>query len=221
MRATGRGRRRPRGRRWPGRRRRSGDGVRPRPVGGVLHATCWASRGRQRKRPARATSGSRACSGSRLRVARLRLGDETLELTQYLAPRGRPVPVDSRSNDRWFQHIAIVVADMDRAYARLRAAPRRARLVRAAAAARLEPERRRHRRLLLPGPRRPSLEVIYFPPGKGDPRWQAAGGRALPRHRPHRDRGRRHRGEPRASTGTRWACRSRARARTTGPSRST
>lgn len=59
--------------------------------------------------------------GARVRVVRLRLGDETLELTEYLTPKGRPVPADSRSNDRWFQHIAIIVSDMDKAYALLRA----------------------------------------------------------------------------------------------------
>jgi catechol 2,3-dioxygenase-like lactoylglutathione lyase family enzyme len=55
--------------------------------------------------------------GLRMRVVRMRLGEETLELTEYLTPRGRPVPPDSRSNDRWFQHVAIIVSDMDRAYA--------------------------------------------------------------------------------------------------------
>ena len=59
--------------------------------------------------------------GARVRITRLKLGDETLELTEYLTPRGRPIPVDSRSNDRWFQHVAIIVSDMDRAYAHLRA----------------------------------------------------------------------------------------------------
>lgn len=59
--------------------------------------------------------------GARVRVVRLKLGDETLELTEYLTPRGRPIPADSRSNDRWFQHIAIIVSDMDKAYAHLRA----------------------------------------------------------------------------------------------------
>jgi len=29
-----------------------------------------------------------------MRVVRLRLGDEAIELTEYLAPRGRPAPVD-------------------------------------------------------------------------------------------------------------------------------
>ncbi|HXU40661.1 MAG TPA: hypothetical protein VN937_30170 [Blastocatellia bacterium] len=42
-----------------------------------------------------------------MRVARLKLGDEFIELTECLTPRGRPVTVDSRSNDRWFQHVAI------------------------------------------------------------------------------------------------------------------
>jgi len=58
--------------------------------------------------------------GSRVRIVDLKLGGETLELTEYLTPQGRPVPVDSRSNDRWFQHIAIIVSDMDRAYQVLR-----------------------------------------------------------------------------------------------------
>lgn len=59
--------------------------------------------------------------GARARVVDLKLGSETLQLTEYLTPQGRPIPVDSRSNDRWFQHIAIIVADMDKAYDRLRA----------------------------------------------------------------------------------------------------
>lgn len=58
--------------------------------------------------------------GLHMRVVRMRLGDEQIELTEYLAPKGRPIPVDARSNDRSFQHIAIIVADMDKAYAWLR-----------------------------------------------------------------------------------------------------
>src|SRR6266496_1894686 len=60
--------------------------------------------------------------GLRMRVVRMRLGDEFIELTEYLVPKGRPIPIDSRSNDRWFQHIAIIVSDMDKAYAQLRQA---------------------------------------------------------------------------------------------------
>src|SRR5215467_3943603 len=36
--------------------------------------------------------------GVRIRTARLTLGAECLELTEYLAPRGRPAPTDGRSN---------------------------------------------------------------------------------------------------------------------------
>src|SRR5438034_6461619 len=38
--------------------------------------------------------------GARARVVTMRLGDERLELTEYLTPRGRPAPADARSNDR-------------------------------------------------------------------------------------------------------------------------
>src|SRR5215470_6332541 len=58
--------------------------------------------------------------GARVRLVDMKLGDESIELAQFLAPRGRPIPVDSKSNDVWFQHIAIIVSDMDRAYATLR-----------------------------------------------------------------------------------------------------
>ncbi|HEX8288872.1 MAG TPA: VOC family protein [Pyrinomonadaceae bacterium] len=58
--------------------------------------------------------------GSRVRIVDLRLGNEMLELTEYLTPQGRPIPVDSRSNDQWFQHIAIIVSDMDKAFEVLR-----------------------------------------------------------------------------------------------------
>jgi catechol 2,3-dioxygenase-like lactoylglutathione lyase family enzyme len=58
--------------------------------------------------------------GLRMRVVRLKLGDEFIELTEYLASKGRPLPLDSRSNDRWFQHIAIITSDMEKAYGWLR-----------------------------------------------------------------------------------------------------
>jgi len=112
-----------------------------------------------------------------VRVARLRLGHETLELTEYLAPRGHPVPPDSRSNDRWFQHVALIVSDMDRAYALLRA-----RHVEHASSApqRLpdwNPKARGIRAFYFKDPDGHPLEVLEFPPGKGDPRWHAKDGR--------------------------------------------
>src|SRR5206468_2854240 len=59
--------------------------------------------------------------GSRVRVVRLQLGDETLQLMAWLHPTGRPAPTGAHSNDRWFQHVAIIVSDMARAYAVLEA----------------------------------------------------------------------------------------------------
>ena len=55
-------------------------------------------------------------SGIRMRVMHMGLGEQTITLTEYLAPPGgRPVTVDSRSNDLWFQHFAIVVSYMEKA----------------------------------------------------------------------------------------------------------
>jgi catechol 2,3-dioxygenase-like lactoylglutathione lyase family enzyme len=110
--------------------------------------------------------------GLRMRVARMRLGDEFVELTEYLAPKGRPVPVDSRSNDQWFQHIAIVVSDMDKAYQHLRAH----KVQHASTGPQQIPDWNKAaggiRAFYFRDPDGHNLEVIYFPAGKGDARWQ-------------------------------------------------
>ena len=115
--------------------------------------------------------------GLRLRAVRLRLGNECIELVQFLAPRGRPFPVDSRSNDRWFQHIAIIVSDMGAAYSRLRSfnvehassAPQRLPDWNAAAGG-IEA-------FYFRDPDGHYLEVLAFPPGKGLPKWHESNGR--------------------------------------------
>jgi len=48
----------------------------------------------------------------------MRLGAQDIGLLRF-ARQGRPYPRDSRSDDLWFQHLAIVVNDMDAAYAHL------------------------------------------------------------------------------------------------------
>jgi len=115
--------------------------------------------------------------GLRMRVVRMRLGDETLELTEYLTPRGRPVPADSRSHDHWFQHVAIIVSDMDRAYARLRAH----RVEHASPAPQRLPDWNPNaggiRAFYFKDPDGHALEVLWFPPGKGDARWHRPGDR--------------------------------------------
>lgn len=111
--------------------------------------------------------------GASARIVRLRLGEQTVELTRYLSPPdGRPIPVPSRGNDLWFQHMAIVVSDIDKA---------------------VEVLQRRDVRQISPGPQTipPSnvpaagikafkfrdpdnhaLELIWFPPDKGAAQWR-------------------------------------------------
>ena len=112
--------------------------------------------------------------GVRTRVVRMRLGDEFIELTEFLAPQGRPIPVDSRSNDRWFQHIAIITSDMDRAYQVLREHKVR----HASTAPQLLPAYIKNaagiRAFYFRDPDNHFLEVLQFPPDKGDPRWHKA-----------------------------------------------
>jgi len=110
--------------------------------------------------------------GARMRIVRMQLGNEYLDLTQYLAPPGRPVPVDSRSNDLWFQHIAIVVHDMDQAFERLRSL--KVQFV-STGPQTLPPSIKAAagiKAFYFRDPDQHNLEIIYFPPGKGDPRWQ-------------------------------------------------
>jgi catechol 2,3-dioxygenase-like lactoylglutathione lyase family enzyme len=110
---------------------------------------------------------------ARARVARLRLGTEAIELTEYLAPRGRLFPPDSQGNDLWFQHVAIVVRDMDRAYAKLRGH----RVTHASSGPQRLPDWNPNaggvEAFYFRDPDGHYLELIQFPPGKGDPRWQA------------------------------------------------
>lgn len=110
--------------------------------------------------------------GARMRIVRMRLGKEFLDLTQYLAPPGRPIPADSRSNDLWFQHIAIVVRDMDQAFQRLRAL--KVQFV-STGPQTLPPSIKAAagiKAFYFRDPDGHNLEIIYFPPDKGDPRWQ-------------------------------------------------
>ena len=107
------------------------------------------------------------------RVVRLRLGTEEIVLTDYLTPEGRPIPPDMASNDLSFQHIAMIVSDMDRAYALLRehgvrhvsAGPQRL--------PDWNPNAAGIRAFYFRDPDGHVLEILWFPPGKGEQRWQS------------------------------------------------
>jgi len=109
--------------------------------------------------------------GLRMRVVRMKLGDEAIELTEYLAPKGRPFPTDSRSNDRWFQHIAIITSNMEKAYMWLR----QNRVEHASSGPQRLPDWNKNaggiKAFYFKDPDGHSLEILQFPEGKGDAKW--------------------------------------------------
>ncbi len=113
--------------------------------------------------------------GARARSATLRIGQERLLLIDYLTPTSRPFPADSRSNDRWFQHVAIIVRDMNEAYARLvsmgvnfaSSGPQRL--------PDWNPNAGGISAFYFRDPDGHYLEVLHFPEGKGQDRWHSDG----------------------------------------------
>ena len=111
---------------------------------------------------------------SKVRLATLKLGKEYIELIQYLDLEAKPIPQDSQSNDLWFQHLAIVVSDIDRAYEHLRSFP-------------IEPISTEPQTIPDDNPAagvrafkfreldRHSLELIWFPKDKSQAKWQHNG----------------------------------------------
>jgi catechol 2,3-dioxygenase-like lactoylglutathione lyase family enzyme len=113
--------------------------------------------------------------GIRMRVVRLRLGGESIVLKEFLTPQGRSMPVDSRGNDLWFQHIAIIVSDMDRAYGVLREHHVR----HASTGPQTLPAYIQGaggiRAFYFRDPDGHFLEILQFPPDKGDVKWHRPG----------------------------------------------
>lgn len=109
---------------------------------------------------------------SHVKASCLKLGNQEIELIQYISPStGRVIPVNSRSNDLWFEHLSIVVSDMAKAYQK----------VASYQVAQISPSPQ-----ILPGyligaggigcfyfhdPDGHVLEIIHFPEGKGAPIW--------------------------------------------------
>jgi catechol 2,3-dioxygenase-like lactoylglutathione lyase family enzyme len=119
----------------------------------------------------RASAELLGLSQTELKVAVLRIGSERITLTEY-QDKGRPIPADSRSYDHWFQHIAIVVRDMDEAYEYLR--QRKVRYV--STSPQTLPEWNKAaagiKAFYFRDPEDHVLEIIWFPKGKGNPKWQ-------------------------------------------------
>jgi catechol 2,3-dioxygenase-like lactoylglutathione lyase family enzyme len=106
------------------------------------------------------------------RCTRLSLGAQQIELTEFTD--AAPYPSGSTSCDLWFQHCAIVVSDMDEAWARVMHHG-------------AEPITRDGPQILPPStgsviafkfrdPDGHPLELLHFPAGTGDPCWQSVRG---------------------------------------------
>ena len=108
-----------------------------------------------------------------MRIVHLKLGEQIVELTQYVSPpTGRPIPVPSYSNDAWFQHMAIVVSDMDAAYKILQENNVQQISANPITIPESNPGAAGIKAIKFRDPEGHDLELIYFPPGKGDPSWQ-------------------------------------------------
>ncbi|MEO1655326.1 MAG: VOC family protein [Bacteroidota bacterium] len=107
-----------------------------------------------------------------IKITTLRLGKEEIELLAFDGVAQRAIPQDSRSNDLWFQHIAIVVSNMEKAYEKLKA--RRIKHVSTSPQTLPDyiPAAAGIKAFYFQDPDAHNLEIIYFPFGKGDPRWQ-------------------------------------------------
>jgi catechol 2,3-dioxygenase-like lactoylglutathione lyase family enzyme len=108
-----------------------------------------------------------------MRIVHLRLGDQIVELTQYVSPpTGRAIPVPSYSNDEWFEHMAIVVSDMDAAYKILQ----ENNVLQISAYPITIPESNPGaagiKAIKFHDPEHHDLELLSYPPGKGEPSFQ-------------------------------------------------
>ena len=118
--------------------------------------------------------------GARFKLLRLTIGAEVLELTEILNPGpgarpGRPIPADSRSTDRWFQHICLVVNGMDAALAGLDRAFQAGTITPISSAPQRLPDWNTAAAGIVAykfhDPEGHPLELLQFPPDKGEARW--------------------------------------------------
>ena len=107
--------------------------------------------------------------GAQARSIILQLGSQELELLAF-DPPGRPYPADSGATDLWFQHIAVVVSNMDAAHAQLNYFPFSA--ISEGGPQHLPPNTGSVTAFKFRDPDGHPLELIHFPPGTGNPIWQ-------------------------------------------------
>ena len=106
----------------------------------------------------------------------MRLGAQDIALVRF-ATQGRPYPRDSRSDDLWFQHLAIVVNDMDLAYAHL-SSHAGWRPISEGGPQLLPPCNGAVRAFKFRDPDGHPLELIWFPPGQSRSEWHKSASNA-------------------------------------------
>jgi catechol 2,3-dioxygenase-like lactoylglutathione lyase family enzyme len=115
--------------------------------------------------------------GLHMRVVRMQLGDEYIDLTDYLTSGGRNIPAEAKSNDLIFQHIAVVVSDMNKAYQQLRKHMVEYVSTEPQTLPASNPAAAGIKAFYFHDPDMHNIELIYFPKGKGQPKWQNANGK--------------------------------------------
>lgn len=111
--------------------------------------------------------------GATLKSSLMRLGAQEIELACF-DPPGAPYPADSRSDDLWFQHLAIVVSDMDAAYAAV--GQRVPEAISIGGPQTLPPRNGRVVAFKFRDPDGHPLELLHFPAGAGRAVWRHSGG---------------------------------------------
>jgi catechol 2,3-dioxygenase-like lactoylglutathione lyase family enzyme len=114
-------------------------------------------------------------AATEVKTVLLQIGSEFIELQSFKGKniKSLPIPEDSKSNDLWFQHIAVVVPNMEKAFDAIHqkmavfvsTAPQTLPAYLPAAAG--------ISAFYFRDPDGHNLEVINFPKGKGNPKWQA------------------------------------------------
>ena len=111
--------------------------------------------------------------GTRVSLLTMRLGGQAIGFLRF-EPGGRPYPAGSAASDLWFQHCAVVTADMDEAFRTVAAHPITP--ISLGGPQRLPLNDGGVRAFKFRDPFGHPLELLWFPPGVGDPAWHAGEG---------------------------------------------
>ena len=110
-----------------------------------------------------------------VKTSLMQIGKEYVELQSFKGKTTKPalIPEDSKSNDLWFQHIAIVVPDMEKAFEVIH----RKMAVFVSTSQQTLPNyitaAAGISAFYFRDPDGHNIEIIHFPSGKGNPKWQS------------------------------------------------